>query len=55
MSIPAVYMTAEESVHYSLWANTTSEEMGTMFPSGGGFVYLGPERRPFGVALYHQL
>jgi hypothetical protein len=53
--LPAVVMSAEDTVHYALGENATSAEMGTMFPSGGGFVYLGPERRPFGIALYHQL
>jgi hypothetical protein len=48
-------MSAEDSVHYDLWANDTSLEMGAMFPQGGGFVYLGASKRPFGVALYHQM
>jgi hypothetical protein len=48
-------MTVENSVHYQLWKNETGKEMGALFPGGGGFLYLGPEKRAFGVSMYHQL
>ena len=48
-------LTPEDSVHYHIWANESAREFGLTFPNGGGFVFLGPEQRPFGVALYHQM
>jgi hypothetical protein len=55
ITLPAAVVSPEDSVHYSLWENMTAKELGTMFPDGGGFLYLGPDKRPFGVALYHQM
>jgi hypothetical protein len=53
--LPTVSLTPEDTVHYQLWGNESSAELGAMFPRGGGFLYLGPDRRPFGVAMFHQL
>lgn len=48
-------LTPEDTVHYHIWENDTSHELDAMFPGGGGFLYLGPDKRPFGVAMYHQV
>jgi hypothetical protein len=45
-------LTVEDSVYYE--PNATAE-WHTLFPSGGGFVRLGPEYRLFGVSMFHQL
>lgn len=47
-------LTPENSVHYQIYAKDAAAEWKTVYPEGGGFVFLGPERRPFGLALFHQ-
>lgn len=43
----------EETVHYS---PNASEDWNSMMPAGSeGFVRLGPQKRLFGVSMYHQL
>jgi hypothetical protein len=45
-------MVVEDSVHY---APNATDEWHSQFPSGGGFVRLGPKYRLFGVSMFHQL
>ena len=48
-----VALITEETVHY--WPHTP-QDWESMTPAGsGGFVRLGPQKRLFGVAMYHQL
>ncbi|KAJ7781728.1 hypothetical protein DFH07DRAFT_900915 [Mycena maculata] len=42
----------EDSVYY---APNETDEWHSQFPSGGGFVRLGPNYRLFGVSMFHQL
>jgi len=46
------HLTIEDTIHY---APNATAEWHTLFPSGGGFVRLGPEYRLFGVSMFHQL
>ncbi|EMD38051.1 hypothetical protein CERSUDRAFT_93573 [Gelatoporia subvermispora B] len=45
-------LTIEETLHYG---PTNDEEWLTLFPKGGGYVRLGPDRRLFRVTMFHQL
>ena len=48
-----IALVTEETVHY--WPHMP-EDWESMTPAGsGGFVRLGPQKRLFGVAMYHQL
>jgi hypothetical protein len=47
-------MVIEDPTHYSPNA-TDSLEWYSLFPSGGGYVRLGPEQRPFWISMYHQV
>ncbi|KZV96422.1 hypothetical protein EXIGLDRAFT_643205 [Exidia glandulosa HHB12029] len=55
MTLAPVSLTPENTAHYAVYANETQREFAALFPPGGGFLYLGPDRRPFGVAMYHQM
>lgn len=55
ITLEAGILTPEDTRHYHIWANESAREFGLTFPRSGGFVFLGPEKRPFGVALYHQM
>lgn len=44
-------MSSEESVHYQLHADL---EWGALVPANGT-IYLGPERHPFTISMFHQL
>ncbi|KAH9160563.1 hypothetical protein EDB89DRAFT_560869 [Lactarius sanguifluus] len=46
-----VLMSSEESVHYQLHADL---EWGALVPANGT-IYLGPERHPFTISMFHQL
>jgi hypothetical protein len=46
------HLTVEDTVYY---APNATAEWHTLFPSGDGFVRLGPEYRLFGVSMFHQL
>ncbi|KIM90102.1 hypothetical protein PILCRDRAFT_811816 [Piloderma croceum F 1598] len=46
------HLTVEDSIYY---APNATAEWHSLFPSGGGFVRLGPEYRLFGVSMFHQL
>ncbi|KAI9433470.1 hypothetical protein H4582DRAFT_981894 [Lactarius indigo] len=46
-----VLMSSEESVHYQLNADL---EWRALVPANGT-IYLGPERRPFTISMFHQL
>jgi hypothetical protein len=51
-----VHMPQEDTVHYALDTPTGSAEWETMLPGAGdGLIYLGPERHPFSISLFHQL
>ena len=36
------------------YTGDAADDWRTVYPDGGGFVFLGRERRPFGLALFHQ-
>ncbi|OCH88793.1 hypothetical protein OBBRIDRAFT_706540, partial [Obba rivulosa] len=44
----------EETVHYRVYSNGGAQDWESIFPPGGGFIYLGPQDRPFGLSMYHQ-
>ena len=50
-----VSLTPENTIHYQIFTEDASREWESIFPPGGGFVFLGPEQRPFGLALFHQM
>lgn len=55
IDLGAATLTPEDTRHYHVWANESAREFGLAFPRSGGFLVLGPDKRPFGVALYHQM
>ncbi len=50
-----VSLTPENTVHYQIYTTDASSEWGSVFPPGGGFLYLGASGRPFGLSMFHQL
>ncbi|KZT23561.1 hypothetical protein NEOLEDRAFT_1170688 [Neolentinus lepideus HHB14362 ss-1] len=45
----------ENTVHYQINTSDATSEWQTLFPTGGGYVHLGPRQRPFLLSMYHQL
>jgi hypothetical protein len=51
-----VHMPQEDTVHYALDTPIGIAQWQTMLPGvGDGILYLGPNRRPFSISLFHQL
>ncbi|KAL1737092.1 hypothetical protein EV714DRAFT_265904 [Schizophyllum commune] len=50
-----VHMPYENTVHYALDTPAGIEQWKTMLPPGGGMLYLGPDKRPFSISVFHQL
>lgn len=50
-----VSLTPEYTIHYQVLGEGAEVEWSTTSPDNGGFLYLGAEERPFGIALFHQL
>jgi len=50
-----VHIKIEDSVHFRLNDSFADEDWESLLPSGGLHVYLGPDRRPFTVSMFHQL
>ncbi|TFK51120.1 hypothetical protein OE88DRAFT_1660444 [Heliocybe sulcata] len=48
-------MLMQDTVHYDINGSDAEEEWESTFPRGEGFVYLGPERRRFGLSTFHQM
>jgi|SRR5882762_9852395 len=55
IDLPAVSLTPENTLHYQIYTEDATAEWASIFPQGGGFVYLGPDGRPFGLGLFHQM
>ena len=55
MDLADVSLAPENTIHYQIYTEDAPREWASIFPPGGGFVHLGPSRRPFGLALFHQL
>ncbi|KAI0833599.1 hypothetical protein BC628DRAFT_1307901, partial [Trametes gibbosa] len=45
----------EDSFHYALDTDIGIAEWNATLPPGGAVLYLGPDRRPFTLSLFHQL
>lgn len=54
LELDRVILIPEETVHYRIYADNSTEEWESVIPPGGGFVNLGPQGRPFGLSIYHQ-
>lgn len=63
MKFDTVALTPENSMHYHIWDPSNASqpnhdinavEWRSVYPPGGGFVFLGPQKRPFGLAMFHQ-
>lgn len=53
---PPVVLTLEDSRHYSLNETSTDFEWESLYPGKDlGFIRLGPQKRFFGLSMYHQL
>ncbi|KAL1708965.1 hypothetical protein EV121DRAFT_195908 [Schizophyllum commune] len=50
-----VHMPYENTVHYALDTPAGIEQWETMLPPGEGMLYLGPDKRPFSISVFHQL
>lgn len=50
-----VSFTPEDTVHYQIFSDEAEREWDSIFPDGGGILFLGPERRIFGLSLFHQM
>lgn len=56
LDLPFVALTLENSRHYSLDDPNADAEFQSIYPGKSlGFVHLGPERRFFGLSMYHQI
>jgi Mycotoxin biosynthesis protein UstYa len=55
IDLPPVSLTPENTLHYQIYTTDAAAEWASVFPSGGGFLHLGPDGRPFGLALFHQM
>ncbi|EPQ56286.1 hypothetical protein GLOTRDRAFT_138062 [Gloeophyllum trabeum ATCC 11539] len=53
--LPEAQLIIEDTVHYQINTEDADEHWASMFPSGGGFVHLGPHYRAFGISMFHQL
>lgn len=49
-----VLVSSEESIHYQLDTHQADLEWRALVPDNGT-IYLGPERRPFTISMFHQL
>lgn len=53
---PPVALTLEDTRHYALDTPDAPAEYRSLYPGDGlGFIRLGPDRRFFGLAIYHQM
>lgn len=50
-----VFMTFEDTYHYSINTTISELEWNSTLPTGGAVVFLGPHRKPFTVSVFHQL
>ncbi|TFK24211.1 hypothetical protein FA15DRAFT_592757 [Coprinopsis marcescibilis] len=48
-------MDFQNTVNYQLNGSVANAQWEALFPSTGGLVYLGPEKRPFMLSTFHQL
>jgi Mycotoxin biosynthesis protein UstYa len=55
IDLPPVSLTPENTLHYQIYTTDAAVEWRSVFPPGGGFLHLGPDGRPFGLALFHQM
>ncbi|TFK41685.1 hypothetical protein BDQ12DRAFT_392738 [Crucibulum laeve] len=55
LDLPQAALTIENSHHYALNAPSSDAEYLSMYPGQLGFLRLGPNKRFFGIAMYHQL
>ncbi len=53
--LASVHLSHEDSVHWSIDTELGAVEWNATLPSGGAVVYLGPDRRPFTVSIFHQM
>ena len=53
--LDSVHMSYENSRHYSIDDPIGELEWNSTLPTGGAVIYLGPQRTPFTVSLFHQL
>lgn len=54
ISIPRVSMPSDETVHFNLTSAEGAAEWSAIVP-GSGLVYLGHQRTPFMLSMFHQL
>lgn len=55
LDLGPVAIAIENSRHYALDSPDADAEYESMYPGELGFLHLGPNRRFFGVSMYHQL
>ncbi|KAL0945847.1 hypothetical protein HGRIS_012130 [Hohenbuehelia grisea] len=55
LDLDRVALTIENSRHYALDSPDADAEYQSMYPGEFGFLRLGPNKRFFGLAMYHQL
>ncbi|KAI0324264.1 hypothetical protein GY45DRAFT_1263178 [Cubamyces sp. BRFM 1775] len=56
LTLGAVSLTPENTIHYQIFSEDAAREWASVFPMpNAGFVHVGPEGRPFGIALFHQM
>ncbi|KZV92730.1 hypothetical protein EXIGLDRAFT_646952 [Exidia glandulosa HHB12029] len=54
--LPLVRMQLEETTHYETDGDMAKQEWDSIFPQhNSGFVFLGPNKRPFGLSMFHQM
>lgn len=55
LPLDTVKLSMENSVHYDIDTPLGITEWNSTLPSSGGMLYLGPDRRPFSISMFHQL
>ncbi|KAF9467897.1 hypothetical protein BDZ94DRAFT_914742 [Collybia nuda] len=53
--LDTVKLSMENSVHYDIDTPLGIAEWNSTLPKSGGMLYLGPDRRPFSISMFHQL
>ncbi|KAI9057633.1 hypothetical protein FKP32DRAFT_1583349, partial [Trametes sanguinea] len=53
--LPNVAMYFEPTVHYQLNSSDVDSEWEALVPGNGGIVYIGSERQPYMLSVFHQL
>ncbi|TFK35071.1 hypothetical protein BDQ12DRAFT_688754 [Crucibulum laeve] len=55
INLPLVLMDFQNTVNYQLNGSVADAQWEAMMPQNDGLIYLGPEKQPFMLSVFHQL